>query len=67
MRSRRRVLGGLLNAIWARSAEAERWAAAAERGSLSRPTVKSHATAIYRQLNVTSRNAVERAHELGLI
>ena len=35
---------------------------------LSRHTVKSHAVAIYRKLNVTSRNdAVERAHELGLL
>jgi LuxR family transcriptional regulator, maltose regulon positive regulatory protein len=34
---------------------------------LSRHTVKSHAMAIYRKLNVTSRNdAVERARELGL-
>jgi hypothetical protein len=33
---------------------------------LSRHTVKSHAMAIYRKLNVTSRNdAVERARELG--
>jgi LuxR family maltose regulon positive regulatory protein len=39
-----------------------------ERLFLSRHTVKSHAMAIYRKLNVTSRNAaVERAHELGLI
>ena len=30
--------------------------------------MKSHAVAIYRKLNVTSRNAaVERARELGLI
>ena len=35
---------------------------------LSRHTVKSHAMAIYRKLNVTSRNdTVERAHELGLL
>ena len=35
---------------------------------LSRHTVKSHAMAIYRKLNVTSRNeSVERAHELGLL
>jgi LuxR family maltose regulon positive regulatory protein len=35
---------------------------------LSRHTVKSHAMAIYRKLNVTSRNdGVERAHELGLL
>ena len=39
-----------------------------ERLFLSRHTVKSHAMAIYRKLNVTSRNAaVERARELGLI
>ena len=39
-----------------------------ERQFLSRHTVKSHAMAIYRKLNVTSRNAaVERARELGLI
>ena len=35
---------------------------------LSRHTVKSHAMAIYRKLNVTSRNeTVERAQELGLL
>ena len=35
---------------------------------LSRHTVKSHAMAIYRKLNATSRNAaVERATELGLL
>jgi len=35
---------------------------------LSRHTVKSHAMAIYRKLNVTSRNdAVERARGLGLL
>jgi LuxR family transcriptional regulator, maltose regulon positive regulatory protein len=35
---------------------------------LSRHTVKSHAMAIYRKLNVTSRNdTVERALELGLL
>ena len=39
-----------------------------ERLFLSRHTVKSHAMAIYRKLNVTSRNtAVERARELGLL
>ena len=39
-----------------------------ERLYLSRHTVKSHAMAIYRKLNVSSRNdAVERARELGLI
>ena len=39
-----------------------------ERLYLSRHTVKSHAMAIYRKLNVTSRNgAVERAGELGLL
>jgi LuxR family maltose regulon positive regulatory protein len=39
-----------------------------DRVYLSRHTVKSHAMAIYRKLNVTSRNdAVERAHELGLL
>ena len=39
-----------------------------ERLYLSRHTVKSHAMAIYRKLNVTSRNdAVERARELGLL
>ena len=38
-----------------------------ERLHLSRHTVKSHAMAVYRKLNVTSRNgAVERAGELGL-
>jgi len=40
----------------------------ADRLYLSRHTVKSHAMAIYRKLNVTSRNdAVERAHALGLL
>jgi LuxR family transcriptional regulator, maltose regulon positive regulatory protein len=40
----------------------------ADRVYLSRHTVKSHAMAIYRKLNVTSRNdAVERAHALGLL
>ena len=35
---------------------------------LSRHTVKSHAMAIYRKLNVTSRSdGVERAQELGLL
>ena len=35
---------------------------------LSRHTVKSHTMAVYRKLNVTSRTeAVERAHELGLL
>ena len=39
-----------------------------ERVYLSRHTVKSHAMAIYRKLNATSRNAaVERASELGLL
>ncbi|HEX5859399.1 MAG TPA: LuxR C-terminal-related transcriptional regulator [Microbacterium sp.] len=39
-----------------------------ERLFLSRHTVKSHAMAIYRKLNVASRNAaVERARELGLL
>ena len=39
-----------------------------ERVYLSRHTVKSHAIAIYRKLNATSRNAaVERACELGLL
>ena len=39
-----------------------------ERLHLSRHTVKSHAMAIYRKLNVSSRNAaVERARELGLL
>ena len=39
-----------------------------ERVYLSRHTVKSHAMAIYRKLDVTSRNAaVERARELGLL
>ena len=39
-----------------------------ERLFLSRHTVKSHAMAIYRKLNVTSRNdAVERAGALGLL
>ena len=41
---------------------------AGERLFLSRHTVKSHAMAIYRKLNATSRNiAVERARELGLL
>jgi LuxR family transcriptional regulator, maltose regulon positive regulatory protein len=40
----------------------------ADRLYLSRHTVKSHAMAIYRKLNVTSRNdTVERAHALGLL
>jgi LuxR family maltose regulon positive regulatory protein len=40
----------------------------AERQILSRHTVKSHAMAIYRKLNVTSRSeAVGRAHDLGLL
>ncbi|MGZ6640055.1 MAG: response regulator transcription factor, partial [Solirubrobacteraceae bacterium] len=35
---------------------------------LSRHTVKSHAMAIYRKLNVTCRtDAVQRAHEVGLL
>ena len=39
-----------------------------ERLFISQHTVKSHAIAIYRKLNVTSRNgAVERARELGLL
>jgi LuxR family transcriptional regulator, maltose regulon positive regulatory protein len=39
-----------------------------ERLFISHHTVKSHAMAIYRKLNVTSRNsAVERARELGLL
>ena len=39
-----------------------------ERQYLSRHTVKSHAMAIYRKLNVSSRNAaVDRARELGLL
>ena len=39
-----------------------------ERLYVSRHTVKSHAMAIYRKLNVTSRNgAVERTRELGLL
>jgi len=39
-----------------------------ERLYLSRHTVKSHAMAVYRKLNVTSRNdGVERARELGLL
>ena len=39
-----------------------------ERLYVSRHTVKSHAVAIYRKLNVTSRNdAVDRAGELGLL
>ena len=38
-----------------------------ERRHLSRHTVKSHAMAIYRKLNVTSRDdAVQRAREVGL-
>jgi LuxR family transcriptional regulator, maltose regulon positive regulatory protein len=40
----------------------------ADRLYLSRHTVKSHAIAIYRKLNVTSRSgSVERAHALGLL
>src|SRR4051794_3533061 len=39
-----------------------------DRMYLSRHTVKSHAMAIYRKLNVTSRSgAVERAHQVGLL
>ena len=39
-----------------------------ERQYLSRHTVKSHAMAIYRKLNVTSRDdAVQRAREVGLL
>jgi LuxR family maltose regulon positive regulatory protein len=39
-----------------------------ERMYLSRHTVKSHAMAIYRKLNVSSRSsAVERAGQLGLL
>jgi LuxR family maltose regulon positive regulatory protein len=39
-----------------------------DRVYLSRHTVKSHAAAIYRKLNVSSRDgAVERARELGLL
>jgi LuxR family maltose regulon positive regulatory protein len=39
-----------------------------ERLYVSRYTIKSHAMAVYRKLNVTSRNgAVERAGELGLL
>ncbi|HET9469898.1 MAG TPA: LuxR C-terminal-related transcriptional regulator, partial [Usitatibacter sp.] len=39
-----------------------------ERLYLSRHTIKSHAVAIYRKLNATSRNAaVERGRELGLL
>ena len=39
-----------------------------ERLFISHHTVKSHAIAIYRKLNVTSRNsAVERAREFGLL
>ena len=39
-----------------------------ERLYLSRHTVKSHAMAIYRKLNVSSRNAaVERSRELGML
>ena len=39
-----------------------------ERMYLSRHTVKSHAMAIYRKLNVTCRtDAVQRAHEVGLL
>ena len=35
---------------------------------VSRHTVKSHAVAVYRKLNVSSRTgAVERARELGLL
>jgi LuxR family maltose regulon positive regulatory protein len=40
----------------------------ADRLYLSRHTVKSHAMAIYRKLNVTCRNdTVDRAHALGLL
>jgi LuxR family maltose regulon positive regulatory protein len=40
----------------------------AERRCLSRHTVKSHAMAIYRKLNVTSRSdAVQRASQVGLL
>jgi LuxR family transcriptional regulator, maltose regulon positive regulatory protein len=39
-----------------------------ERLFVSRHTVKSHAMAVYRKLNVTSRNeAVERSRALGLL
>ena len=39
-----------------------------ERQYVSRNTVRSHAMAVYRKLNVTSRSgAVERARELGLL
>jgi LuxR family maltose regulon positive regulatory protein len=39
-----------------------------ERLYVSRHTVKSHAIAVYRKLNVNSRDAaVDRAHELGLL
>jgi LuxR family maltose regulon positive regulatory protein len=39
-----------------------------ERAFISRHTVKSHAMAIYRKLNVTSRDgAVQRARELGML
>ncbi len=39
-----------------------------ERLFLSRHTVKSHAMAVYRKLDVSSRNeAVDRARELGLL
>ena len=39
-----------------------------QRMHLSRHTVKSHAMAIYRKLNVTSRtDAVQRAREVGLL
>ena len=39
-----------------------------DRVYLSRHTVKSHAMAIYRKLNVASRNAaVDRARELALL
>jgi LuxR family maltose regulon positive regulatory protein len=39
-----------------------------ERLYVSRHTIKSHAMAVYRKLNVTSRNAaVERGRELGLL
>jgi LuxR family transcriptional regulator, maltose regulon positive regulatory protein len=39
-----------------------------ERREVSRHTVKAHVTAIYRKFGVSSRSdAVERAHELGLL
>ena len=44
------------------------WREVGERMFISQHTVKSHAMAIYRKLNVTSRSgAVERARELGLL